>query len=344
MLKNKFFVTMLMLSALMFSVVACASDDETEVTEVIKEVQVPGETVVVEKVIDGETVYVEVEKGLSLSGTIEIDGSSTVFPISVAAAELFREIHPDVQIPVGVSGTGGGMKRFGVGETAISNASRPIKDKEAAVAAENGIDFTELTVAFDGLSVVVNKENDWVTCLTTEELKKIWDVGSTVNNWNQVRSSFPDVEMNLYGPGTDSGTFDYFTDVINGEEGKTRSDYTPSEDDNVLVMGVSGDKGSIGYFGYAYYIENSSNLKLLSIDNGNGCILPSEETINQGTYSPLSRAMYIYVNTSELEKVEVYEFVKFYLENGEMLATEGGYVSLPNSNYEESLSIISKYE
>ena len=150
--------------------------------------------------------------------------------------------------------------------------------------------------------------------------------------------------MNLYGPGTDSGTFDYFTDVINGEEGKTRSDYTPSEDDNVLVMGVSGDKGSIGYFGYAYYIENSSNLKLLSIDNGNGCVLPSEETINQGTYSPLSRAMYIYVNTSELEKVEVYEFVKFYLENGEMLALEGGYVGLPNSNYEESLSIISKYK
>jgi len=280
----------------------------------------------------------------ALSGTIEIDGSSTVFPISVAAAEIFRETHPNVQIPVGISGTGGGMKRFIVGETAISNASRPIKEKEADVAKENQVKFIELEIAFDGLSVVVNKENDWVTCLTTEELKKIWDVGSTVNNWNQVRSSFPDVEMNLYGPGTDSGTFDYFTDVINGEEGKTRSDYTPSEDDNVLVMGVSGDKGSIGYFGYAYYIENSSNLKLLSIDNGNGCILPSEETINQGTYSPLSRAMYIYVNTSELEKVEVYEFVKFYLENGEMLATEGGYVSLPNSNYEESLSIISKYE
>jgi len=280
----------------------------------------------------------------ALSGTVEIDGSSTVFPISVAAAEIFRETHPNVQIPVGISGTGGGMKRFIVGETAISNASRPIKEKEADVAKENQVKFIELEIAFDGLSVVVNKENDWVTCLTTEELKKIWDIGSTVNNWNQVRSSFPDVEMNLYGPGTDSGTFDYFTDVINGEEGKTRSDYTPSEDDNVLVMGVSGDKGSIGYFGYAYYIENSSNLKLLSIDNGNGCILPSEETINQGTYSPLSRAMYIYVNTSELEKVEVYEFVKFYLENGEMLATEGGYVILPNSNYEESLSIISKYE
>tara|TARA_Y100000768_G_scaffold388161_1_gene382510 strand:+ start:4538 stop:5422 length:885 start_codon:yes stop_codon:yes gene_type:complete len=280
----------------------------------------------------------------ALSGTIEIDGSSTVFPISVAAAEIFRETHPNVQIPVGISGTGGGMKRFIVGETAISNASRPIKEKEADVAKENQVEFIELEVAFDGLSVVVNKSNDWVECLTTEELKKIWDLGSEINNWNQVRSSFPDAEMNLYGPGTDSGTFDYFTDVINGEEGKTRSDYTPSEDDNVLVMGVSGDKGSIGYFGYAYYIENSSNLKLLSIDNGNGCVLPSEETINQGTYSPLSRAMYIYVNTSELEKVEVYEFVKFYLENGEMLALEGGYVGLPNSNYEESLSIISKYK
>ncbi|MBK89592.1 MAG: phosphate ABC transporter substrate-binding protein [Chloroflexi bacterium] len=279
-----------------------------------------------------------------LSGTIEIDGSSTVFPISVAAAEIFREDNPNVQIPVGISGTGGGMKRFIVGETAITNASRLIKDNELSTASENGIKFTELEVAFDGLSVVVNKNNDWVDCLTTDELKKIWDIGSEVNNWNQIRSSFPDMEMNLYGPGTDSGTFDYFTEVINGEEGRTRSDYTPSEDDNVLVLGVSGDKGALGYFGYAYFIENSKNMKAISVDGGNGCIEPTDETINNSSYSPLSRPLLIYVNNEELLKPEVYEFVKFYLENGEMLAIEGGYVGLPESNYEESLSIISKYE
>jgi len=279
-----------------------------------------------------------------LSGTIEIDGSSTVFPISVAAAEIFREENPKVQIPVGISGTGGGMKRFIVGETTISNASRPIKEKESSMASENGIEFTELEIAFDGLSVVVNKTNNWVECLTTEELNMIWDTGSDVNSWNQIRPSFPDVKLNLYGPGTDSGTFDYFTDVINGEEGKTRADYTPSEDDNVLVMGVSGDKGALGYFGYAYYIENEEDLKLLSIDGGNGCISPSSSTINEGTYSPLSRPMYIYVNNSELSRPEVYEFLKFYLENGTMLAEEGGYVGLSEVNYGESLSIISKYK
>jgi len=281
---------------------------------------------------------------LGLSGTIEIDGSSTVFPISVAAAEIFREENPKVQIPVGISGTGGGMKRFIVGETTISNASRPIKEKESSVASENGIEFTELEIAFDGLSVVVNKTNNWVECLTTQELNMIWDTGSDVNSWNQIRPSFPDVKLNLYGPGTDSGTFDYFTDVINGEEGKTRADYTPSEDDNVLVMGVSGDKGALGYFGYAYYIENEEDLKLLSIDGGNGCISPSSSTINEGTYSPLSRPMYIYVNNSELSRPEVYEFLKFYLEYGTMLAEEGGYVGLSEENYVESLSIISKYK
>jgi len=275
-----------------------------------------------------------------LSGTIEIDGSSTVFPISVAAAEIFREENSNVQIPVGISGTGGGMKRFIVGETTINNASRPIKEKEASVASENGIEFTELEIAFDGLSVVVNKTNNWVDCLTTEELNTIWDNGSEVNNWNQIRPSFPDVKLNLYG----SGTFDYFTDVINGDEGRTRSDFTPSEDDNVLVIGVSGDKGSLGYFGYAYYIENSDNLKILSIDGGNGCITPTDTTINDSSYSPLSRPLLIYVNNSELNRPEVYEFVKFYLENGEMLANEGGYVGLTEENYEESLAIISKYK
>tara|TARA_B110000438_G_scaffold87101_1_gene86588 strand:+ start:1909 stop:2886 length:978 start_codon:yes stop_codon:yes gene_type:complete len=280
---------------------------------------------------------------LELSGTIEIDGSSTVFPISVAAAEIFREEHSKVQIPVGISGTGGGMKRFVIGETTITNASRPIMDNEAATAKENGIEFTELAVAFDGLSVVVNKNNDWVNCLTTDELNFIWDQGSTVNNWNQVRSSFPDKKISLYGPGTDSGTFDYFTDVINGEEGKTRADFTPSEDDNVLVIGVSGDLGSLGYFGYAYYVENKDKLGLLQIDSGSGCIGPSDKTINDSSYSPLSRPLFIYVNNSEVKKEEVFEFLKFYLENGAMLAGEGGYVALPAIMYSDGLKKISKY-
>ena len=217
-------------------------------------------------------------------------------------------------------------------------------DKEAAIAKENGIEFTELAVAFDGLSVIVNKNNDWVDCLTTDELNLIWDQGSTVNNWNQVRSSFPDKKISLYGPGTDSGTFDYFTEVINGEEGKTRADYTPSEDDNVLVMGVSGDRGSLGYFGYAYYVANKDKLGLLWIDSGSGCVAPSDETINDSSYSPLSRPLFIYVNNEELAKPEVYEFVKFYLENGAMLASEGGYVGLPQSMYDEGLEEISKYK
>jgi phosphate transport system substrate-binding protein len=278
-----------------------------------------------------------------LSGTIEIDGSSTVFPISVAAAEIFREEYSKVQIPVGISGTGGGMKRFVIGETTITNASRPIKDKEVEIAKENGIEFTELTVAFDGLSVIVNKNNDWVDCLTTDELNLIWDQGSTVNNWNQVRPSFPDKEISLYGPGTDSGTFDYFTEVINGKEGKTRADFTPSEDDNVLVIGVSGDLGSLGYFGYAYYVQNKDKLGLLRIDSGSGCIGPSDETINNSSYSPLSRPLFIYVNNAEVKKDEVYEFIKFYLENGAMLASEGGYVALPPSMYSDGLEEISKY-
>lgn len=276
----------------------------------------------------------------SKSSTVEIDGSSTVFPISMAAAEIFRETHPEIQIPVGISGTGGGFKRFTVGEIAIVDASRPIKDQEVKDATENGIDFIELTVAFDGLSVIVNKSNDWVDCLTVEELHKVWDQGSNINNWNQIRPSFPDVDMNLYGPGTDSGTFDYFTEVINGQEGRTRSDYTPSEDDNVLVLGVSGDKGAMGYFGYAYYVENIKRLKLLGIDDGNGCVMPSEASINDGTYSPLSRPLFIYVNTSEILRKEVYEFVKFYLENGQMLANEGGFVALPQSMYDDGLSAI----
>ncbi len=276
-----------------------------------------------------------------LSGTIQIDGSSTVFPISQAVAEEFRaDVTSDVQIVIGVSGTGGGMKRFTIGETDISNASRAIKESEAEAAAENGIEFIELRVALDGLSVMVHKDNDFVDCLTTAELNKMWEPGSDVNNWSQVRDGFPDREIRLYGPGTDSGTFDYFTDEINGEEGATRPDYTPSEDDNVLVQGISGDRNSLGYFGYAYYAENQDKLKVLGIDGGSGCVTPTEETINNGTYAPLSRPLFIYVNKASLEKPEVEAFIEYYMENAPELAAEVGYVPLPSSIYEENLAAI----
>ncbi len=276
-----------------------------------------------------------------LSGTIQIDGSSTVFPITQAVAEEFRaDGNNGVQIVIGVSGTGGGFKRFVVGETAISNASRTIKDSEAEEAAANGIEFMELRVALDGLSVMVHPDNDFVTCLTTEELNRIWEPGSEVDNWSQVRDGFPDREIHLYGPGTDSGTFDYFTDEINGEEGATRADYTPSEDDNVLVQGISGDRNSLGYFGYAYYAENTDRLKLVAIDSGDGCVEPTPETINDGSYAPLSRPIFIYVNIAELEKPEVKAFVEYYMNEGGALAEEVGYVALPASVYQDNITAI----
>ena len=201
--------------------------------------------------------------------TIEIDGSSTVFPVSEAVAEEFGKIHSSVRVNVGVSGTGGGFKRFTAGDTDISDASRPIKDSEATLATENGVQYMELKVGTDGLSVMVNPQNDWAECLTVEELKKIWEPGSTISNWNQVRSDFPDRPLRLYGADTDSGTFDYFTEEIMGEgSGLSRSDYTASADDNVLVQGISGDRNALGYFGYAYYAENEDKLKLVAVDNG----------------------------------------------------------------------------
>lgn len=279
--------------------------------------------------------------GTKLSGTIEIDGSSTVFPVTQAVAEEFRAAgNSGVQVVVGVSGTGGGFKRFVTGETDISNASRPIKDSEAEEAASNGIEFLELSVALDGLSVVVNHDNDWVECLTTDELNMMWAPGSTVNNWNQVRSSFPDKPLHLYGPGTDSGTFDYFTEEINGKSGATRPDYTPSEDDNVLISGISGDNNALGYFGFAYYIENTDKLKPVAIDGGSGCVSPTPETINNGTYAPLSRPLSIYVNKASLAKPEVKAFVEFYMNNGAELAAEVGYVALQDSVYQENLAAI----
>ncbi|MYD37008.1 MAG: PstS family phosphate ABC transporter substrate-binding protein [Dehalococcoidia bacterium] len=269
-----------------------------------------------------------------LVGTIEIDGSSTVAPISEAVAEEFLAEYPDVRVNVGVSGTGGGFKRFTVGETEISDASRPIKDSEAEIAAENGIEYLELTVALDGLAVMVNTANDFVDCLTIAELNEIWKPNSTVDSWDDVRAGFPSDDLNLYGPDTESGTFDYFTDVVNGDEGVSRSDYVASSDDNVLVRGISGDRNSLGYFGYAYYTENASQLKLVEIDGGNGCIAPSDATVADGSYAPLARPIFIYVDVAKLRaREELKAFVDFYLDNSPTLVPEVGYTAL--SSYAE---------
>ena len=275
-----------------------------------------------------------------LSGIIEIDGSSTVAPVSQAVAEEFQKVHSNVRPVVGVSGTGAGFKRFTVGETDISDASRPIKSSEAEAAAANDVEYFELKVGTDGLSVMVNPENDFVDCLTVGELKAIWEPGSSVSTWKDVRSEWPDDEIRLYGPGTDSGTFDYFTEEIVGEARKSRPDYTPSEDDNVLVLGIYGDKNSLGYFGYAYYIENQDKLKLVAIDNGNRCVAPSDETIENESYTPLARPLFIYVNKKSLERPEVKAFVEFYMTDGPDLVREVGYMAAAPSTYQENLALI----
>ena len=273
----------------------------------------------------------------ALSGGIEIDGSSTVYPISEAVAEEFQIENPDTRVAVGVSGTGGGFKRFCAGETDVSNASRPIKDSEGEECGQNGVRFTEIRVAWDGLSVVTNPSNDFVQCLTTDELKRIWEPGSTIDNWSQVRAGFPDKDLKLYGPGTDSGTFDYFTEAIVGEEDASRPDYTASEDDNVLVQGVEGDPGALGYFGFAYYEENADRLKLLGVDGGTGCMQPSVETIESQTYAPLSRPLFIYVSDVGLAKPQVEAFVEYYLQQGPELVRSVGYIPLQPEQYAEEL-------
>ena len=276
----------------------------------------------------------------ALGGTIEIDGSSTVFPVSEAVAEEFHKLHSGVDVNVGISGTGGGFKRFTVGETDISDASRPIKQSEAAAAAENGIAYLELMVGTDGLSVIVSPKNDFVECLTVEELKKVWEPGSTIKNWSQVRAGFPDRPLRLYGADTDSGTFDYFTEEIVGEVQASRSDYTASADDNVLVQGIGGDRNALGYFGYAYYAENKDKLKLVAIDAGEGCVAPTADTIASGEYQPLSRPLLIYVNQESLDKAEVRAFVEFYLTNARSLVREIGYVALDDEAYESGLTAV----
>ena len=276
----------------------------------------------------------------SLTGTIAIDGSSTVFPITEAIAEEFNGTYPEVRIPIGVSGTGGGFKKFIAGETDISNASRPIKDEEAQAAAAAGIEYIEMTIAYDGLSVLVNPANDWVDSLTVEELKMMWAPDSTVKKWSDIRPEWPNEEIKFYAPGTDSGTFDYFTEEINGESGAIRPDFTASEDDNVLVQGIAGDKNAIGFFGYAYYEENQDKLKLVAIDNGSGPVTPDFDTIQDGSYSPLSRPIFIYINKASLGKPELVEFITFYNTVAGEIIPEVGYVALPSADYEANLKLL----
>lgn len=276
----------------------------------------------------------------AFSGTIEIDGSSTVFPVSEAVAEEFHKIHSDVRVNVGVSGTGGGFKRFTAGEIDISDASRLIKDSEAEVAEKNGIEYYPLRVAMDGMSVMVSPDNDFVECLTTDQLKMIWEPGSAVSLWSDVNPSWPSKDIALYGPDTDSGTFDYFTEEIMGEAQLSRPDYTASADDNVLVQGIAGGKYSLGYFGFSYYQENMDKLKLVAVDSGNGCVLPTSESIENGTYAPLSRPLFIYVNKQSMERPEVIEFVEFYLEHAAELAQEVGYIKLGDAEYAANRDMI----
>ena len=267
-----------------------------------------------------------------LNGEVVIDGSSTVAPITQAIAEEFREVESGVGVSIGISGTGGGFKKFITGELDISNASRPIKDEEKEIAKKNNIEFTEIQVGIDGLTIVINKENDWAKDLTVEELEKIWENGSTIKTWKDIRSEWPDIALKLYAPDEDSGTYDYFVEVILHKK-KIRKDYTPSSNDNVLVQGVEGDKGAMGFFGYAYYEENTDKLSALKI-NG---VEPTPETIQNGTYKPLSRPIYIYINNKSYnEKPQVKAFVSFYLDNVSEVIREVGYIALDSYEMEKS--------
>jgi len=276
------------------------------------------------------------DKGTELSGAVIVDGSSTVAPLSKAAADIYKETQSKVNVTVGTSGTGGGFEKFCKGETDISDASRKIKDSEKTACEGKGIKWAEFIIANDALSVVVSKQNTWVDCLTTAQLKKIWDKGSTVKNWKDVDPSFPDQKLDLFGPGTDSGTFDYFTATINGKEDQSRADYTASENDNVLVQGVAGSKGGLGYFGFTYAEENLDKLKVVKIDGGGGCVAPSVASAQDGTYKPLSRPLFIYANTKSMaDKSQVKAFVEFYVEKIDEIVNEAKFVPLTSAQKNE---------
>jgi phosphate transport system substrate-binding protein len=280
--------------------------------------------------------------GCGRTKVVSIDGSSTVFLLSAAIAEEFNEATPDVKVVVSQSGTGGGFKKFAAGEIDICDASRPITEAEAAACKKNGIEFIKLEVAFDGLAVVVNPANDWCDAITTDQLKTIWraEAAQSVTKWSDVNPDWPDVELELYGPGTDSGTYDYFTEVINGEAKSSRQDYSPSESDNALVQGVAGDKGSLGYFGLGYYAENTDKLKLLAVDSGDGPVKPSAETVRDGTYKPLARPLYIYVRKDALENEGVVKYLNYYLERANKVSPLVGYVPVTDEIMKSSVETL----
>jgi phosphate transport system substrate-binding protein len=265
-----------------------------------------------------------------LSGEIVIDGSSTVTPLITVAAEDFQIANAGVRVTVGTSGTGGGFEKFCVGETDVSMASRPIKDEEAEICAGNGIEPVEFIVANDALSVILNPGNDWATCLTVEQLQTMWAPESegTVNNWNQIDPSFPDQAMTLYGAGSDSGTFDYFTEEINGDTGVIRTDFNPSEDDNVTIVGVEGDPGAVGFLGLSYVLENVGRVAAADIDGGGGCVTPSAETVIDGTYVPLGRPLFVYFKAESLQRPEVGAFAQYYADNQETITQEALFIPL----------------
>jgi phosphate transport system substrate-binding protein len=286
-------------------------------------------------------VYAGCGGGSSDQSTVSIDGSSTVFPLTEAVAEEFMKANSGARVNVGVSGTGGGFAKFLRGETAINDASRPISPDEEEKAKKNGIEYIEIPVAYDGLAVVVNEKNDWVDCLTTSELEMLWKPDSPVKKWSQLRDGFPDKPIDLYAPGTASGTYDYFTEAIVGESGASRSDFTASEDDNVLAQGIKGTENALGYFGLAYYENNTDGLTALGVDpdernSGASCVKPSAETVANGTYRPLSRPLFIYVNKEKVTPV-VKKFVNYYLENADELAADVGYVGMPEEAYKLAL-------
>jgi phosphate transport system substrate-binding protein len=322
---NRLLLVLAMVASLAFVVAACGDDDD-----------------------DGGSSGSSSEEssgGGDLSGQIRIDGSSTVFPFAQAAAELFNEDNPNVQVTVGESGTGGGFEKFCAGETDISNASRPIDEEdEVPVCQDNQVDYGEVQIANDGIAVVTNKDIT-IECMTVDQLKQLWEPKSKINNYSQIDSSFPDSEVALFGPDTDSGTFDFFTDEINGEEGAQREDYEASADDNQLVTGVSGTAGGLGYFGFSYYEGNMDKLNLVQVDDGSGCVAPSAETIQDGSYKPLSRPLFMYPSKEAItSKPEVKAFMDFVMENQQAIAEAAQIVPLTDEQATESQSNLQTLE
>ena len=319
---ERLLLVLAMMASLAFVVAACGDDDEGN-----------GEAAT-----NGETSSEE------LSGEIRIDGSSTVFPFAQAAAELFNEEQPGVQITVGQSGTGGGFEKFCAGETEISNASRPInEEEEVPICEENAVEFGEVQVANDGIAVATNKDLA-IECMTVDQLKALWEPKSKVSSYSDIDPSFPDTPVKLFGPGTDSGTFDFFTDVINGEEGASREDYEASEDDNQLVTGVAGTEGGLGYFGLSYYEANTDKLNEVQVDGGSGCVAPTSETVQDGSYTPLSRPLFMYPSKEAIAKPEVKAFMDFVAANQQAIAEAAQFVPLTEEQATEAQSALTELE